>query len=351
VDGAPADLGRSHPLLDESELAQGDEAASRVGDLEVSDLVERVPVLWLEPHLNEEPFLPFEHLAQRLSSRGLHRVQDLAGVDSIAGDLVAKNPDPEVGKPSRLLGLDVGRARDPGDDARDLLRLVTQHVQIAPVQSDRDVRADPREELLHPELDGLGVAEDVSGDRFLERALDLGDEVLAGRRGGPLLPGLEDRVDVAGLDAHGIGRDLGASRPGDDGLDFRKLPEDVLDEGGARHRLGEGHARKPPRLEREGALLQAGDELRAHEARDRGAYDEHRRGRSRQAPGPRHRPLQPGLVDRFQLPHEPGLLVPDLLKEVRPEHRHEREREDEGPEERKDDGEGHGTEHLPFDAL
>ena len=242
---------------DARELAERYETAPGTGYFDLADLIERVAIRRLKPHLDEETLLPLEDYSDRLSSHRLYGIQDLSSVDAVAGDSIPKDPNSEIRKAPGLLRLHVRRARYPRHYPHDLIGLFAKDVQIAPVERNRDIRAHARDELLHPEFDGLRVAEDVAGNRLLERRIDVGDEVFAVARGRPLFSGLENDVDVAGFDPHRVGRDLGAPRSRDDGLDFRKPFEDVLDDCRAGRGLGERHAWKPPRLDRLGPLHRA----------------------------------------------------------------------------------------------
>jgi hypothetical protein len=200
-------------------------------------------------------------------------------------------------------------------------------------------------------LDGLGEAEDDAWNVLAKRLLHRLDELLS-RAVSPGVTRLERYEDVGHLDAHRVHGDLGAPGLADHGLNLRKLAQRSLERRRLPCGFGEARARESIDLERDGTLVELGNELGAARRRDanRAGEQPDRDADGRDAVTQDHveRASQPIAKRRD---HSPLRLLRMERQHQRGEDRRQRDGQDERGGKREDDCERHRPEHLPLDAL
>jgi hypothetical protein len=158
--------------------------------------------------VKREAALALEHDADLAPADRRHHVEHVAGVDAVASDRAAIDADPQHRQAHGLLGLDVGGALHLRQHGHHLGRDALERRQVVAVDLERDVGADARDQLGHPELDRLRVAEVLRRQVALERLVELLDQLLAADCFGHGAR-LEHDEHVGDLDAH---RDRSRSR-------------------------------------------------------------------------------------------------------------------------------------------
>ena len=138
-----------------------------------------------------------------------------------------------------------------------------QRREIGPVDLRRGVGAHARDQLVGAHLDRLRDGGGHLRDLALDDLGDLLAELRLGQAAAPFRPRLEDDVDVALLDAHRIGGDLGSAGARDDVLHLRQAGEGAFHPQVRGDGLRERDSGKPPRFEQQVPLVELGHELGA----------------------------------------------------------------------------------------
>ena len=218
-----------------------------------------------QPHHQREAPLAFANFPHALGADGFDDVEHVA-----RGHAVARNGlRVHFHLQHRLAGeLFAGHFTASGNVAQNLLHLVgefAQLLQIVAVDFDADVGADAGHQLVEAHFNRLAEGDSQTGD-FDEQFAHLLHQFGLGVRLLPLAAGFEREKEIRQLDAHGIGRHLGAAEPGPDvgnlvrELRQQELLDAVVDGDG----FLDGNAGHPHGRADDGALAQFGKEFAAH---------------------------------------------------------------------------------------
>ena len=209
--------------------------------------------------------------------------------------------DDQHRKTSHLVDRHVRRAGDLLDQDADLVGFGPQDLEVVAVELDAHVRAKTGDHLVHSHFDGL--SEDAAHARHAVEILGhCAHEIVLGRPALPRFPRLQGDEDVGDLEAHRVGRHLGAPGPRPDVVDFVAVTrqEVTLDLRAVADRLVERDAREADGVDHDGLLPQARDELRAELRREQASVDHQRRGEAEHQPAPSKREAQQGAVSTLQ---------------------------------------------------
>ena len=281
-----------------------------------------------------------------------HRVGHRLRVDAGARDGLAVDGHGERVHAGDLLGAYVLRAGDAPQRADHVIGGLPELAEIVPVEMDREVRRNARQEIVGVHLDGLAEGERSAGDALAQGLVEFLDEALARVRGLPLLLGLEHDVDVAHVHAHGVDGDLGASRTAHDAGHLGELEERFLHLACLLRRLLEGHRRQPDHRRDHRSFVELGQEFASHLGGAADARDEREERREDHELRPAEPHAQRRRVDTpYRFHHRRRPITRRERQYRRRDGRHEREREDERCREREEHRHGHGAEHAALDAL
>jgi hypothetical protein len=160
-DGDPAlaafmtDLGVTILDPDVGKLRQGDDLPARRRNREAAQLRGIPSAVGCKAHLKDETPLALEHDTGLAPSHRLDHVEDIGGVDPVARNGGTVEHHPQQRQAGGLLRLDIGRTGNPLQRLDGLHRGPFERCQIVPENRERHIRADPGNQLAHPELDRL----------------------------------------------------------------------------------------------------------------------------------------------------------------------------------------------------
>ena len=162
----------------------------------------------------------------------------------------------------------------------------------------------------------------------------------------------EHHEAVGNVRRHRIGRDLRRADARKECLHFRHCLEGPLELELHLDGLREARARNAQRLHGEVALIQAGNELRAHSRRKPCARDDERPAMTHENRSTETQcPFQHWRVGATRTTHDDVFLLFDLAaQQERDRCGHKRQRQHERGEQRDDHGQRHRPKHLAFDA-
>ena len=355
-----ADLVRPRRHVQAGHFTERDEAraafrrrAQGQGDGQAFQLLQVAAQAVGQAHDDVEAAVALEQGARLLPADGRgNRRLHVGNVEAVAGRLLAVDLHRQHGQPRRLLDLHFRRARYLAQHTSDLRRRAVEDKHVVAEQFHGHVAAHAGNQFIEAQLDRLRklvvVARQAGGRRF-----DFRQQLLARfSRFRPLVARLEHDVAVGNIRRHGVRRDLGRSRAGEDARDFlvvtHQLAFQLLLHG---QRLGQAGAGDAQGLDGDVALVQAGHEFAAH-ARGQQArqHDGHRRARQHDGRVAHH------LVQQRRIPalggaHDGVFLLRYLVADKQ---RHgggdEGDRQQHGAQQGNHDRQGHRRKHAAFHA-
>ena len=235
------------------------------------------------------------------------------------------------------------------DDLHDLGGLCLKDRQAVAEHFHAELRADAGDRLVESHRHrGREVV--VEPRDLAERRVHLDDQRVD-RLGLPLVARVEDHVDVARIQAHRLGRELGPPQLGDDAFDLGEAQQRPLHVLRDRQPLRQRRAGKAARLDEHRTLVEFRHELGAEE-RDRSQrQDEHSERRAEHRAPPFERAREVDSVARAD-PLQPAAgLLRHVRQEERRQHGHIGEREYERAEHGDGHRECHRREHPPLEPL
>ncbi|MBA7683166.1 hypothetical protein ES703_91524 [subsurface metagenome] len=305
-----------------------------------------------QPNDDFETTIAFEHQAGALApDRDLDDTLHIGDAQALSCQGLPVQFDREHGQSGDLLGLHVCSPLHALEHVLDLARHLQQRVQVVAEDLDPDVAANARYQLVETHLNRLGelivVARHLRDDLF-----DLGDELRLGhRRIGPLRMGFEHDVGVGDVRRHRIGGHLRRADLGKDLTDLGHLPDGLLQLDLHIHGLRQARPRNAHRVRGDIAFIERGYELAAHTGRGNSADDHQRAGRQCDHVPIAYRGIEKRHIGEASPAHEPVLFLGHFAGHQNGNSgRNKGHRQDRGAAQRHENCQGHGREHLPFDA-
>ena len=204
ANGFATDLHRSITHFDICNLRDRDLSTSRIFDFQLGEFFDVGSPFRDQPDLHWKSSLPFEDLSNDFASHTGNGVQNVSSVNAIAGQRIAANSDPAVGKSCNLLSGDIRRTLNAHQGLDDLIPFGLEDCKIVTVEAQADIGANPCDEFLNPQFDRLGKAKEISWDVAPQRLLHLLDEILFADLLWPLIFGLHSNDHIGLVDPHRI---------------------------------------------------------------------------------------------------------------------------------------------------
>ena len=297
--------------------------------------------------------LVLANLAHRNVAYRGDEVEHLVRGQAMAGQLGLAQADLQHRLPGELLDHRVGGPGHLAKHAFDALGQLGQGVKVIPEDLDPQIAADARDQLVDPQLDGLGEDGPHAG-HVAEQALHLRDQGLLGSRLLPLGSRMQGQENVGQLHAHGVGGHLGGagSRPDVADLVGEVLFEQLLQAGAITHRFLDRDARQADGVDDHRLFGEPGNEdgaqsrgnQQAHDRQDDQQGQGHRPAAQHEAQHRGVQPLEAADQQRFAM-GDPG------RQQQAGQYRNDGQREDQRTGQGEDHRPGHGREHLAFDVL
>ena len=281
---------------------------------------------------------------------------DLLCVQVVTRHGLAPQRDLQHGGLAQGVEFDIGRARYFFQQLAHLPGNALDSRVVLAEDLHRDIGPRAFQDFVEAHLDGLreqiGLAGHAPGELLAHQIgqLILGDSPPVDLP--PLFLRREKDVAVGHVDPHGIGGDLRRTDAREGDADLRECLQQNLfglllhvqrsiqaNAAGADHEGGK-RTFVQLRYELRAQLLEDGD--RPGEQGDRGHHHQpaHTKG-----------PAQGGRISPLQQGDKPVVFFADFsAEEERTQHGHQGQGQDQRPHQRHHDGQGHGLEHLPFDA-
>ncbi len=225
-----------------------------------------------------------------------------------------------------------------------------QRCQVGPENLDRQVAAHAGQHFRHAHVDRLREGKADAGEIGHHRAQLVGQP---GRVGiAPGVARLQHHEGVGLVEAHRVEAEFVGAGAGDDGFHFRHLGQnDFLHAAVDGDGLVEADRRQLFQLHDQVAFVHGRHEALAEQQEGAGGGDQRDRGADHVGPAVAQGRGQHAVVGRGQLFHQPRFVMRAALDQVRGEHRHHGQRQQQRGGQREDDGQRHRSEHLAFQPL
>ena len=204
------DLTRAFLKLDQGHTLQRDGASPGQVYGHILYLVKLVADLFRIPHRDAKPALPLiEHTSLLSAYTGLNHVLHVIHVQSEGSHGRPVDLDGQVGLSHRLLHVEVGGSLETGQQLRDVLADLSQHIQVLAINLDGQVGFHAAGQLVDPHGNRLGEVVYQSGFRLQIRFNHLHNIALL-QALAPLVHGFEHHPHIGLVNPHPVVGQVGA---------------------------------------------------------------------------------------------------------------------------------------------
>ena len=262
----PRDNLRPGPNRQRGNLIQADPLAPGCLKDECSHRVQIRTIVLGQANRNRKALLPFHHFRDPLSAgTRFHHLLHIGNIEPISRQCDAVRGDPQFRDPGQDFGLNVGSARNGGQQATGLLPQTFQRRGILAEDLDRHIGFDSAHYFIQPH--GHRLREVITDARNLfEAHRKLFHQGFPRSRRGPLFPRLQVDVHVGFVNAHGFGCQIGAAEFCYHTADLRELADGLLQCLTHLDGIGSRNARDLTGGDQQRTFIQAGHELGADPA-------------------------------------------------------------------------------------